>query len=60
VQGIRTSVWHEIIFQNKYPPLRNAFLDNLDLFTIMFHWHKRFNVHVYYCDGRVRSNETRR
>jgi SAM-dependent methyltransferase len=54
--GIRSSAWRDIIFSSKHSPLQDVFADNKDLFTMMFPWHDKFAVDVYYVNGTVRRS----
>ncbi len=55
--GVRQSHWLDIIFSQEYHPLQDLFLDNLDIFYCMICWHRGLRVNVYYCDGKLRSNQ---
>ncbi len=53
--GIRSTVWNEVIRGPAYHPLQEAFYKNPDLFNVMFNWDDHFECVVYRlaasCDG---------
>jgi SAM-dependent methyltransferase len=56
-EGIRSNVWDRIIHGTSYHPLQEIFVNNQDLFNVMFEWQDRFEVTVYYLDGSVRASD---
>lgn len=54
-EGIRSSVWRDIILGPTYHPLQSAFYENQDLFNTMFSWTDRFKVVVIRLDGEVEN-----
>ncbi len=55
LEGIRSSVFKDIIFGNWYHPLQEAFYENQDIFNTMFNWVGRFTVFVLRLDGTVEA-----
>jgi SAM-dependent methyltransferase len=49
-QGVRSSVWRELILGLIYHPLQDLFYDNPDLFNVMFTWNEQFECIVYRLD----------
>jgi len=55
LQGINSDVWRQLIFSEWEHPLQDAFWSNQDVFNVMFQWHDRFSVFVFYLDGSVKA-----
>jgi len=55
LEGIKSSVWRDIIFSQWYHPLQEVFYENQDLFNVMFKWIGRFSVYVFHLDGSVET-----
>jgi len=55
VEGIRSSVWRDIIFSKWYHPLQEVFYQNQDVFNVMFSWFNIFSVFVFHLDGSVEA-----
>ena len=56
--GINSGAWRELIFDKWQYPLQDAFLDNQDVFNVMFQWTDRFSVFVFQLDGFIRTLNT--
>ena len=54
LEGIRSSVWHDLIWSSFYHPLQDVFVENQDLFNTMFLWSNKFDVQVVTKNGEVR------
>ncbi|MFN2577930.1 MAG: class I SAM-dependent methyltransferase [Pyrinomonadaceae bacterium] len=54
-EGIRTSVWEEVIMSRRQHPLQQAYHGNIDIFAVMFPWTDSFTVYVFHLDGSVES-----
>src|SRR5262249_21718039 len=58
LMGVNSSVWRELIFDNWQHPLQDVFLDNQDVFNVMFQWTDRFPLFVFYQDGSIKTLNT--
>jgi SAM-dependent methyltransferase len=47
LEGVRSSVWHDLIMGPKYHPLQEMYYNNLDFFYVMFTWTEYFDCVVY-------------
>lgn len=55
LDGIRSSVWRDLIFDKWQNPLQAVFSENQDVFNVMFPWQDRFAVLVLRLDGSVET-----
>jgi hypothetical protein len=55
LDGIRSSVWRDLIMSKWYNPLQEVFYNNHDLFNVMFTWDDDFSVFVFRLDGTVKA-----
>jgi SAM-dependent methyltransferase len=53
LNGIRSSVWRDIIFAKWYEPLQEVFYENQDVFNVMFNWVNQFSVFLFRLNGTV-------
>ena len=60
LDGIRSSVWRDLIASKRRNPLQEVFYDNQDLFNVMFTWDDHFSVFLFRLDGTIQmlDNET--
>jgi hypothetical protein len=54
LEGIRSTVWRDLIFSKWHSPLQEAFYQNQDVFNVMFPWDEEFTVYVFRLDGTVK------
>ena len=59
LEGIRSSVWRDLVFDKWHNPLQEVFYENQDLFNVMFTWSDRFGVFAFYLSGTVESLNAR-
>jgi len=55
LDGVRSTVWRELIFSSRHNPLQDVFYENLDVFNVMFTWKDRFSVFVFRLDGTIQT-----
>jgi SAM-dependent methyltransferase len=53
LDGIRSSVWRDLIFSPRRNAIQDVFYNNLDVFNVLFTWTDRFSVFVFRLDGGV-------
>lgn len=58
LEGIKSDVWRQLIFDRWHHPLQDLFWDNQDVFNVMFQWKDRFSVLVFYLDGSIKTLKT--
>jgi len=59
LEGIKSSVWQDIIFGKWYHPLQEAYYLNQDLFNVMFNWSDKFSLFVFRLDGTIEALNTK-
>jgi len=55
LDGIRSTVWRELVFSRRWNPIQDVFYRNQDVFNVMFTWKDRFSVFVFRLDGSIQS-----
>jgi SAM-dependent methyltransferase len=55
LDGIKSSVWRDLIASEWHNPLQEIFYNNQDLFNVMFAWDNQFSVFVFRLDGSVEA-----
>jgi SAM-dependent methyltransferase len=55
LEGIRSSIWRDLIFSEWHNPLQEVFYNNQDLFNVMFTWVGEFSVFLFRLDGTVEA-----
>jgi ubiquinone/menaquinone biosynthesis C-methylase UbiE len=55
LDGIRSTVWRELIFSSRENPLQDVFYRNQDVFNVMFTWKDQFSVFVFRLDGTIEA-----
>ncbi len=55
LDGIKSSVWRDIILGKWHHPLQDVFYNNQDIFNVMFPWFDKFSVFVFHLDGTVET-----
>ncbi|PWT80820.1 MAG: hypothetical protein C5B57_11625 [Blastocatellia bacterium] len=55
LEGVRSSVWHDLIMSRWYEPIQALFYNNQDVFNVMFCWTGSFSVFVFARDGCVQT-----
>ena len=55
LDGIKSSVWRDLIMGKWRHPLQEAFYDNQDIFNVMFIWDNEFSVFLFRLDGTVQT-----
>ena len=55
LEGIKSDVWRQLIFDKWHHPLQDIFSENQDVFNVMFQWKDRFSVFVFYLDGSIKT-----
>ncbi|HUP59024.1 MAG TPA: methyltransferase domain-containing protein [Thermoanaerobaculia bacterium] len=55
-EGVRSTLWHDMIFSPVYHPLQRVFNDNQDLFNVLFEWSGSFRVTVFRAGGDSESD----
>jgi hypothetical protein len=55
LDGIRSSVWRDLIRSEWHNPIQAIFYNNQDLFNVMFPWDKEFSVFVFRLDETVET-----
>ena len=53
LEGIRSSIWRDLIMNSRANPIQEAFFHNLDIFNVMFTWNNRFSVLIFRLDGTI-------
>jgi SAM-dependent methyltransferase len=53
--GIRSTVWRDLLLGTWHHPLQPAFDGNQDVFNVMFPWAAAFHVSLFYLSGETRS-----
>jgi hypothetical protein len=55
LDGIRSTVWRDLVLSRRGNPIQQVFYRNLDVFNVMFPWHGSFSVFVFRLDGSIQS-----
>jgi Methyltransferase domain len=55
LDGIRSTVWRDLVFSRRQNPIQEAFYTNQDAFNVMFTWNDAFSVWLFRLDGTVRT-----
>jgi SAM-dependent methyltransferase len=55
LEGVRSSVWHDIAMGQWANPLQDVFRVNQDIFNVLFLWKETFGVIVFRLDGAIES-----
>jgi len=55
LDGIKSTVWRDLIKSEWQDPLQQVFYDNQDIFNVMFSWNTKFSVFVFRLDGSVQT-----
>lgn len=55
LDGIRSSVWRDLVFSRRRNPVQEVFHENQDVFNVMFTWNDRFPVFVFRLDGTIET-----
>ena len=55
LEGVKSSVWRDLIMSRWYEPLQKLFYENEDAFNVMFSWTGSFSVLVFALDGSIRT-----
>ena len=58
LDGIRSTVWRDLIESNRHNALQELFYSNLDVFNVMFTWKDQFSVFVFRLDGTIQTLNT--
>jgi SAM-dependent methyltransferase len=53
LDGIRSSIWRDLIMSKWHNPLQEVFYKNQDVFNVMFPWDDVFSVLVFRLDGTI-------
>jgi len=56
LDGIRSTVWRELVLSARWNPIQEVFYRNQDVFNVMFPWNDSFPVFVFRLDGSVQSS----
>jgi hypothetical protein len=55
LDGIRSTVWRDLIMSSRYNPIQEMFYSNQDVFNVMFTWVNQFAVFVFRLDGTIQT-----
>jgi SAM-dependent methyltransferase len=55
LEGVRSSIWRDLIMSPSYEPVQSVFYENMDIFNVMFPWTGSFSVFVFGRDGSLRT-----
>ena len=55
LDGIRSTVWRDLIESSRHNQLQEVFYSNQDVFNVMFTWKDRFAVFVFRLDGTIQT-----
>lgn len=58
LEGIRSSIWRDLVLSRWYHPLQKGFYENQDIFNVMFSWVGAFSVFVFRVCGMVESSNS--
>jgi SAM-dependent methyltransferase len=55
LDGIKSSVWRELITSEWHNPLQEVFYNNQDIFNVMFTWENQFSAFLFRLDGTIQA-----
>jgi len=55
LDGIRSTVWRDLVLSGRWNPIQDVFYRNQDVFNVMFSWNDRFSVFVFRLDGSIQT-----
>lgn len=55
LDGIKSSVWRDLIASEWHNPLQEVFYNNQDIFNVMFPWENQFSAFLFRLDGAIQA-----
>lgn len=59
LEGVRSTIWRDLVFSRRQNPIQDVFYKNPDVFNVMFSWRGSFPVFVFRLDGTCQTLNAR-